>query len=294
MTTKFRHQLALGLKEVLYGRHGEPYRIEGHTLRYVPGTRPVRLRYTRSRNGITRYDALQVVWLSTHLTEGDTAVDIGAHYGTYSILMAAKCGQTGNVVAFEPDPHAREVLSRNLNLNPRIKRPTVEVCACSDAIGEGTLFSRGGNSQSSLARSAVEFSREHKSEEIRVPLVTLDSYLSERNLPELRCVKIDAEGAEIRILKGAKQVLSSSASIVCELHPYAWREFGNTLAELKDLAAAAGRRIRYLDQDTEIGKQVEYGTVLLEQRHSLPCGVGDGSFEHPKDAAANSSRRRKP
>jgi hypothetical protein len=132
-------------------------------------------------------------------------------------------------------------------------------------MGEATLFSRGGNSQSSLARSAVEFSAAHTSEEIRVPIVTLDSYLSECNLPEPRCVKIDAEGAEIRILKGAKQVLASNADVVCELHPYAWPEFGNTFAELKDLAAAAGHRIRYLDQDTEIGDKAEYGTVLLER-----------------------------
>jgi len=71
--------------------------------------------------------------------------------------------------------------------------------------------------------SAVEFSTAHKSEEIRVPLITLDSYLSECNLPEPRCVKIDGEGTEILILKGAKQVLSSNADLLCELHPYAWR-----------------------------------------------------------------------
>jgi hypothetical protein len=46
---------------------------------------------------------------------------------------------------------------------------------------------------------------------------------------------------------------------------HAWPEFGNTFAELKDLAAAAGRRIRYLDQDTEIGDKAEYGIVLLER-----------------------------
>jgi FkbM family methyltransferase len=265
MITNLQHQFVLGLKRALYGRRGEPYRIEGHTLRYVPGTRPVRLRYTRSQNDIVRYDALQVLWLSTHLTEGDTAIDVGAHYGVYSILMAAMCGQTGHVVAFEPDPYAREMLAKNLNLNPSIKRPTVELCACSDKRGEATLFSRGGNSQSSLARSAVEFSPAHKSEEIRVPLVTLDSYFLDRKLPEPRCVKIDAEGAEIGILKGAKQVLSSNADFVCELHPYAWPEFGETLAELKDLASAAGRHVRYLDQGTEIGGQAEYGTVLLER-----------------------------
>jgi FkbM family methyltransferase len=227
---------------------------------------PVRLRYSRSQNRVARYDALQVAWLSAHLKEGDTAVDIGAHWGVYTILMAAKCGQTGHVVAFEPDPYAREVLLKNLGLNPRVKRPTVEVCACSNEIGEAMLFSRGGNSQSSLARSAVEFSAAHKPEEIRVPLVTLDSYLSEHNLPEPRWVKIDTEGAEIRILKGAQKILAGNAGILCELHPYAWPEFGNTLAELKALAAAAGRRIRYLDQDAEVGEEAQYGTVFLERQ----------------------------
>jgi FkbM family methyltransferase len=253
------------MKRALYGRRGEPYRIDGHTLRFLPGTRPVRLRYVHSQNDVVRYDALQIAWLISHLGEGDTAIDIGAHHGVYSIIMAAKCGQTGHVVAFEPDTHAREVMAKNLGLNPDIKTPTVENCACSDKIGEATLFSRGGNAQSSLVKSAMGFSADEKSEEIRVALVTLDSYLSENNLPELRCVKIDAEGAEISILKGAKHVLASNAEIVCELHPYAWAEFGNTLLELKDLAAAGGRRVRYLDQDREIGDRAQYGAVLMER-----------------------------
>ena len=109
---KFLASICPWVKRVLYGRRGEPYRVEGHTLRYLPGTRPVRLRYSRSQNGVARYDALQVAWLSNHLTEGDIAVDIGAHYGIYSILMAAKCGHTGHVVAFEPDPYSREMLAR--------------------------------------------------------------------------------------------------------------------------------------------------------------------------------------
>jgi FkbM family methyltransferase len=265
MIMHFQHQFVLGLKRALYGARGEPYRIDGHTLRYLPGTRPVRMRYAQSKCSNARYDALQVAWLTTNLAEGDTAVDVGAHCGTYSILMAAQCGQTGHVVAFEPDPYARELLAKNLSLNPGIKRPTVEVSACSDEVGEAILFSRKGNSQSSLVRSAVEFSATHQSEEIRVSTVTLDCYLVKHRLPVPRCVKIDAEGAEIRILKGATQVLASGADIVCELHPYAWPEFGNTFTELKQLAAAAGRQIRYLDQDVEITEQVEYGTVLLER-----------------------------
>jgi FkbM family methyltransferase len=218
-----------------------------------------------SENRITRYDALQVKWFADNLSEGDTAVDIGAHYGIYSILMSAMCGRSGTVVSFEPDPYAREVLKRNLALNPGLKPPIIECSACSDARGEATLFSRGGNAQSSLVRSGVEFAPEHKSEQFTVPLVTLDSYLADKGLSTPRWVKIDPEGAEIRILKGASNLLASDAGILCELHPYAWPEFGNSFAELKDVVSAAGRRIRYIDEDNEAANAV-YGTVLLEKR----------------------------
>ncbi len=266
MFASSRHRLVLDLKRLVYGKRGEPYRIKGHTQRYLPGTRPVRLRYVHSQNGITRYDALQVQLFSTGLVEGDFAVDIGAHCGQYSILMAAMCGHTGQVVAFEPDPYAREMFLRNLNLNPCIKRPVVEAYAISDGEGEASLYSRGGDSQSSLVRSTLESSAADRAERIRVALVSLDAYLQKKNLPEPRWVKIDTEGAEIRILKGARRLLSGNANIVCELHPYAWKELGNTFSELKDIAAASGRRIRYLDQEAEIGDRVEYGVVLLERR----------------------------
>lgn len=266
MITKLKHKTADALKRLLFGRRGEPYRIGNQTLRYLPGTRPIRLRHLNSHNDNNRYDAMQVQLLSTQLKEGDTAIDVGAHYGVYTILMAAMCGRTGRVVAFEPDPYARSVLEKNLGLNPGLLPPKVESCACSDDCGEATLFSRGGNSQSSLVRSAVEFVPGHTSEKIQVPLVTLDSYIAEYKLPVPRWVKIDPEGAEIRILKGATKLLASDAGIVCELHPYAWPEFGNTFEELKDLVGAHGRRIRYIDQDQEIGTTAQYGTVLMERR----------------------------
>jgi FkbM family methyltransferase len=261
-----QHQFTLAAKHLLYSRRGEPYRIAGHTLRYVPGTRPIRLRYINSPNGINRYDALQMQLFSKELREGDTVIDIGAHCGQYTLMMAAMCGPTGNVVAFEPDPYARKGLMENLSLNPHLKPPTIEAAAVSDEPGSALLFSRGGNANSSLALSGIGPSST-KTEEIPVPVLTLDAYLEERGLPDPQWVKIDAEGAEIRILKGARRVLSSDARIVCELHPYAWPEFGNTFAELKNLVTENGRRLRYLDQHAEIGTSVEYGTVLIEHEH---------------------------
>jgi FkbM family methyltransferase len=261
-----RHELALAIKRLLYGRSGEPYRIAGHTLRYVPGSRPVRPSYASSNNANVRYDALQVRLFSTQLAPGDTAVDVGAHGGQYSLVMSAMCGPTGQVVSFEPDPYALALLRRNLALNPSIKPPTIETCAVADRSGHRTLYSRHGNSQSSLARTAVETSAELVAEAIRVPVVSLDEYFLTRTLPEPRWVKIDTEGAEILVLRGAARLLAGGAGIVCELHPYAWPALGTSLAELKTIVAASGRSIRYLDQTTPIGDHASYGTVVLERR----------------------------
>jgi FkbM family methyltransferase len=265
MMSHIRHSAALTLKQIIYRRGGEPYVVGCHTLRYVPGTRPVRLRYKSSENDVVRYDALQIELFAAKLSEGDVAIDVGAHAGQYSLIMAAMCGASGRVVAFEPDPYARQQLQRNLRLNPAIKMPKIESMAVSDAPGEAVLYSRGGNSNSSLARSGLGGDINDACEKILVPVVTLDSYLHDEGVPTPHWVKIDTEGAEIRVLKGAEQLLASDAGILCELHPYAWREFGSTYEELKQLAAASCRRIRYLDQQSEIGDEVKYGVVVLER-----------------------------
>lgn len=264
MLTSMKHRLVLWAKRLLYSRRGEPYKIRGFILRYVPGSRPVRVAYKNSANSNTRYDALQVELFSSGLQPGDTAIDIGAHHGQYCILMAAACGGAGHVVAFEPDPYAREVLSRNLALNPSLKRPRVEPVALSNADGEATLYSRGGNSQSSLARSGAEFSAEQHAESIRVQTMQLDTYLAQNNLPTPKWVKIDAEGAEIQILQGARDLLGGPTRFVCELHPYAWPEFGNNYTELRELVAQAGRRMHYLGSEEQMPTVAVYGTVLIE------------------------------
>lgn len=264
MIAHLRHNAALALKQVIYRQRGEPYVVGGHTLRYVPGTRPVRLRYKTSDNDVVRYDALQIELFAADLSDGDLAVDVGAHAGQYALMMAAMCGASGKVVAFEPDPYARQVLHRNLRLNPSIETLRIEAMAVSDTPGKAVLYSRGGNSNSSLARSGLGGGAD-ADEKIVVTVVTLDSYLQDQGLRTPRWVKIDTEGAEIRVLQGSQQLLASDAGILCELHPYAWREFGNTYEELKQLAAASRRRIRYLDQPSEIGDEVKYGVVVLER-----------------------------
>jgi FkbM family methyltransferase len=263
--SKLKHRLVLAVKKCFFARRGEPYLVGDNKLYFVPGTRPVRLRYRTSDNAINRYDAMQLDWMLDNLAEGNFAIDVGANCGQCTIVMAKLCGASGNVVAFEPNPSARNVLNRNFDLNPHIKRATIESAACSNITsGEVELYQNGNASNSALVPFAAGNDLGDPPKSFRVPVTTLDSYIAERQLPELRLLKIDTEGAEIRILKGARNVLASRTAILCELHPYAWRQFGNSLQELKDLAAQCGRRIRYLDQGSEIGETADYGIVALE------------------------------
>jgi len=103
-------------------------------------------------------------------------------------------------------------------------------------------------------------------EQLDVAVATLDGYLRDRHLPAPDLMKIDTEGAEIRILRGAETVLASSAAILCELHPYAWEGFQTSFEELKVLLDRFGRRMRYVDQDSEAKGEATYGCVLLERR----------------------------
>jgi FkbM family methyltransferase len=264
--SEVQHRMVRAAKNWLFARCGEPYRIGGKTLRFVPGTRPVRLRYQTSENAVNRYDAMQLAWFLNNLEEGDLAVDVGANYGQCTVVMADRCSATGRVIAFEPNPRARDLLTRNFNLNPLIKRATIEAFACSDvAADEVELYHDGDPANSTLAPFRSGGGPVTTRDSFRVSVTTLDSYFAQRGLPEPRCVKIDTEGAEIRVLQGAKKLLSGKTSILCELHPYAWPQFGSSLQQLKELLAGCGRRMRYLDHKSEIADDAQYGIVVLER-----------------------------
>ena len=240
--------------------------MAGRTLRFLPGTRPVRASYRTSPNAISRYDALQIDLLCASLGDGDFAMDIGTHAGQHALIMAWLCGQKGKVIAFEPDYHARKLLARNIGLNPGIAPPKVETIALSDRNGTATLYSRGGDANSSLSLQSLSREPIEGVEQFEVPVCRFDDYLCDNGLPMPKFVKIDTEGAEIRILMGAESLLASDAEIVCELHPYAWEGFGNSLAELEAILARFNRQMRYLDEKHPLVGAPVYGVVLLERK----------------------------
>ncbi len=254
----------LAAKNLFYGGRGETIRFGAHQLRYVPGTRPIRLEYSDAPDATTRNDAKQLQFFWDRVQAGDFVLDIGGHKGQYAVLLGSLVGDGGQVVSFEPDEAAREVLLRNLALNSLEKRVKIEEIAFSDSDGTHSFFSRGGDSMSSLARSGLRKNAAALDvAEQSVTTMRLDDYLTRNNLGFPRWIKLDTEGAEINILRGAREVLKSGAVIVCELHPYVWNEFGVDFEELLQLVRECGRTIRYLDETQKIEDGAVYGAAII-------------------------------
>jgi FkbM family methyltransferase len=258
------HRSVVAARRLWYRQRGEPIQYRSHKLRYLPGTRPVRLKYVNSSDVTVRNDVAQINFFLDSVKPGDFVLDIGGHFGQYAVLLGSLVSDRGRVISFEPDPRARETLDVNLQLNALFDRVEIESLALFDRDGEHTFFSKGADSMSSLARSGLgQNASSPDVVEYSVRTIRLDDYLARRGLGPPRWIKLDTEGAEINILKGASEVLKSGVTIICELHPYAWEEFGTSFDELLRLVIGAGKTIEYLDSSMRIQDGAFYGSVII-------------------------------
>ncbi len=129
--------------------------------------------------------------------EGDIIFDIGAHVGYYTLLASTLAGPSGRVFAFEPLPSNIQFLRRHLVLN-QIQNVTLIEAAVSNESRVGRFISGPSTSMGML----------HPEGSLDVECVTLDGLMSEGRLPVAAVIKIDVEGAELKVLEGARNMLS--------------------------------------------------------------------------------------
>ena len=216
----------------------------------------MRLEYAyAARYSKTGYEPLIHEAFTTTVRSGMVVLDVGAHVGFFTLAAALRVGPTGRVFAFEPAPETAAILARHVAMNGWGDRVEVVRSALSDREGTLPFFTLGTTMAASLSREHVEASPEvHTSapEEVSVPAVSLDGFCASRAVVPDR-IKIDVEGAEVMVLRGARHVLDSDAEILCEVHPAAIGLFGSSVDELHELAAGAGRRPIPVDSPNELG-----------------------------------------
>jgi len=168
------------------------------------------------------------------VSPGSLVLDIGANIGAHTLHLAQLVGPNGRVMAFEPTDFAFRKLGRNLELNPSLAA-RVEAYHCFLTGADGASVPNAIYSSWPLAKEAglhaKHLGREMQTETAQAR--SLDSILGERADRKVQLVKLDVDGFECDVLRGATSMLRDARPIfVMELAPYVLEERDASLDQL--------------------------------------------------------------
>jgi FkbM family methyltransferase len=163
------------------------------------------------------YEARLEHFYSRIVGPGDVCVDVGAHIGRHTLPLARRVGPSGRVFAFEPLPGIREVLTDSLKASGLDGIVTLSEAALSDFTGRSTFVVAEDALEESGLRERT-YNVPTTTKRIDVAVTTMDLALPPE-IGALRYVKIDCEGAEWSVLRGA-------AGTIDRLRPFISFEFG--------------------------------------------------------------------
>jgi|SRR5688572_12724575 len=153
--------------------------------------------------------------------KNDTVVDIGAHLGRYSLISAKRVDNGGKVISIEANPLVLERLKKNLELNELTNTTSLNYAVFSEKTKIKLFFPKEGL-KNTIYNTIISERSINSERFVEVNADTLDNILSSTqiNPDKVKWIKIDVEGAELEVLKGAPNVLSKSKdiSLLIEIH----------------------------------------------------------------------------
>lgn len=207
------------------------------------------------------YELPSVRFIRRVIAPGDVVADVGAQIGYITLAMATFDVGKITVHAFEPEPLNIQRLRDNIALNPGVDVRIVEK-AVSDANGAIRLYlSKDHNAGT---HSTISGGTNVSEEFVEIPAVTLDHYVREQGISALRLIKIDVEGGEYEVIKGASETLTT-------LRPIVLMELSDALQETRGFSTVEFKKLM---------KQFGYSAFTIaddgglipssdEQRHAM-------------------------
>jgi FkbM family methyltransferase len=190
-------------------------------------------------------------------------LDIGANIGTHTMLLAKLVGPSGRVISFEPSDFGVQKLRRNLGLNSALEGRTT-LFHCFLAAEDGAAVPDKIYASWPL-RDSEGLHQKHLGQAMptnAAPSRTIDGILAELGDPPVQLVKMDVDGFECEVLRGATALLRHRRPIfVMELSPYVLEERGSSLDEL--LAFFVPNGYRFFHERT--GKLLPTGAAELHR-----------------------------
>jgi len=202
-------------------------------------------------------------FLINHLKQHDVFIDVGAHYGYFSLLASKLVGLRGKVVAFEASPKTFSILEKNKSNTKNIEAHNLAV---SDTDAELTFYEFPNlyaeyNSLDISQFENEEWFKQYEPEEINVKPVILDEFFVSKNLnPTI--IKIDVEGAEFKVLNGSKLCLLNNSPII--IMEYLSDERGNKAhVQAENLLKSLGYKTYSIDNSGRL-ESIENAIIYLK------------------------------
>ncbi len=182
------------------------------------------------------------------LRPGDTMIDVGANIGFTAIEGAQAVGTSGRVYAIEPHPFIHRFLSENLTLNqlglPQVQTYAVAVADQPSDTGVQFTNDRRDDMNFMLPKSDIPQPDIGRTS-ITVAVTTLDAMFPD--LPQCDLLKIDVEGAELSVLRGASSLLTRTRQILIEAGDPNSLRHGSRSGDLLTHLETAGFAVRAMD-----------------------------------------------
>ncbi len=173
------------------------------------------------------------------LRADDVTFDVGANIGWYTTLFAQVCPK-GRCHTFEPLPLVFEELTLNCTLNEVDANVTFNKVAVGDEPGDATIYAAPGmpHTYASVSRQVVP-----EGLPIRCQITTLDRYVRQQRARRVDLVKVDVEGAELMVLKGATDLIGGAnpPAWLLEVNSRTSAAFGYRPPDLFTFLAGRGR-----------------------------------------------------
>jgi FkbM family methyltransferase len=200
---------------------------------------------------------------------GFTVIDIGAHIGYFTRLFSELVGPSGRVIAFEPDPTNFNLLARN---TARRRNVTVLNKAVADTDGRIKFYIHAHSGSHSL----VGENEDSVVDEIAVEAVTLDTFWEQHGCFPVHLVKIDVEGAEPLVLRGAERLIHENPELklVVEFCPANLHRAGVAPEAFLEQLGGYGFRPLAIRGDGEL---IDVGRIDMKDREyvNLLCERGN-------------------
>jgi len=209
----------------------------------------------------------EVSFILSVLEPGMIFFDVGSNAGVFAISAAKKIGGKG-VFAFEPYSSTCKLLKRNLVLN-RLTDVNVVQMALGDSVGEGMLQvnARGKDGLNTLGQATHPDSKVVGQEKVRI--TTVDVFMKDHKIPRVDVMKVDIEGAELMLFRGARDLLERADAplILYEGFGFLTRGFAYHPVEILWFLESCGYTLFVLNSETgeisELKPDYQYDSMVI-------------------------------